>query len=210
MAPRERYLQVARLHVRCLDQGFLATLGEGFLSLMYESMDCADGVTLITEEREGQVVGFITGGTGMGPIYKRMLRSPVRLGLALAPALLRPAKVRRILEIMRYSGDATLPDGVPDAELLSLAVAPESRGTGVADTLYRKLVEDFQTRGVDAFRIIVGDALAPAHRFYRRMGATVAGEVQVHEGEHSKVYVHHLCDTPGSTSLPFGTVNRHA
>lgn len=190
MASRERYLQIAKLHMRCLDQGFLATLGEGFLALMYESMDRADGVTLITEEREGRVVGFITGSSGMGPIYRRMLHSPFRLALALAPALVSPAKVRRILEILRYSGDADLPDGVPDAELLSLAVALEARGSGVADVLYGKLVEDFQTRGVDAFRIIVGEALAPAHRFYRRMGATVAGEVQVHEGERSKVYVH--------------------
>ncbi|MEN1944756.1 GNAT family N-acetyltransferase [Luteimonas sp. MJ293] len=149
-------------------------------------------VTLITEEREGRVVGFITGGTSMGPIYKRMLRSPLRLGLALAPALVRPAKVRRILEILRYSGDAKLPEGVPDAELLSLAVAPEARGSGVADTLYRKLVDDFQARRVGAFHIIVGDALAPAHRFYRRMGATLAGEVQVHEGEPSKVYIHRI------------------
>src|SRR5690606_4416678 len=143
-------------------------------------------------ERDGRVVGFITGGTSMGPIYKRMLRSPVRLGLALAPALVRPAKVRRIIEILRYSGDAALPDGVPEAELLSLAVAPEARGSGVAETLYRKLVEDFQARGVDAFRIIVGDALVPAHRFYQRMGATLAGEVQVHEGEPSKDYIHRV------------------
>jgi len=192
VASRERYRQVAALHVRCLDQGFLATLGEGFLMLMYEAMDRAEGVTLITEERDGRVVGFITGGTSMEPIYKRMLRSPVRLGLALAPALVRPAKVRRIIEILRYSGDADLPDGVPEAELLSLAVAPEARGSGVADALYRKLVEDFQSRGVNAFRIIVGDGLAPAHRFYQRMGATVAGEVQVHEGERSKVYVHRM------------------
>ena len=105
---------------------------------------------------------------------------------------MRPAKVRRIIEIVRYSGEANLPGGVPDAELLSLAVAPEARGSGVADTLYRKLVDDFQARGVDAFRIIVGDALAPAHRFYQRMGATLAGEVQVHEGEPSKVYIHRV------------------
>src|SRR5690625_4140065 len=105
-----RYREVAELHVRCLDQGFLATLGVRFLALMYEAMDRADTVTLITEEREGRLVGFITGGTGMGPIYKRMLRSPVRLGLALAPALVRPAKVRRILEILRYSSKANLPE----------------------------------------------------------------------------------------------------
>lgn len=192
MSLDRRYREVAELHARCLDQGFLATLGVRFLTLMYKAMDQADTVTLITEEREGRVVGFITGGTGMGPIYKRMLRSPVRLGLALAPALVRPAKLRRILEILRYSSKGSLPEGVPEAELLSLAVAHEARGSGVADTLYRKLVEDFQARDVDAFRIIVGEALAPAHRFYRRMGASVAGELEVHEGEPSKVYVHRI------------------
>lgn len=192
MTPRERYRQVAMLHVRCLDQGFLATLGEGFLALMYEAIDRADGTLLITEERDGQVVGFITGGTGMGPIYKRMLRSPVRLGLALAPALVRPAKLRRILEIVRYSGDGGLPAGVPDSELLSLAVAPEWRGQAVADRLYAGLVDALRGQHVDAFRIIVGKALAPAHRFYQRMGAVPVGQVEVHDGEPSTVYVHRL------------------
>lgn len=192
MTPCERYRQVARLHVRCLDQGFLATLGEGFLALMYEAIDAAEGAILITEDGGGQVTGFITGGSGMGPIYRRMLRSPVRLFLALAPALLRPAKVRRILEILRYSGDSTLPAGIPESELLSLAVAPECRGQGVADRLYGRLLEDFRSRGVEAFRIIVGAPLAPAHRFYRRMGAIEAGGIEVHDGEKSTVYVQRI------------------
>lgn len=192
MTPAERYHQVAKLHVRCLDLGFLATLGERFLAQMYEAIDRADGTVLITEERNDQVVGFITGGTGMGPIYRRMLRNPVRLALALGPALVQPSRVRRILEIVRYSGDATLPAGVPDPELLSLAVASEWRGQGVADRLYERLLAEFRASGVDAFRIIVGEALAPAHRFYQRMGAVAAGEVQVHDGERSAVYVHRL------------------
>ena len=192
MTPRERYRQVARLHVRCLDQGFLATLGEGFLALMYEAIDTAGDATLLVAEADGQVQGFVTGGVGMGAIYRRMLRSPLRLGLALAPALLRPAKLRRIIEIVRYSGASGLPEGLPDAELLSIAVAPEWRGKAVADGLYRRLVDNFRRRGVDAFRITVGEALAPAHRFYQRMGATVTAEIEVHGGEKSKVYVHVL------------------
>ncbi|MEN1958312.1 GNAT family N-acetyltransferase [Luteimonas changyuni] len=190
MTPRERYRQVAALHVRCLDQGFLATLGEGFLAQMYEAIDRADETILITEVRDGQVAGFITGGTGMAPIYRRMLRQPLRLGLALVPALARPAKLRRIIEILRYSGENGLPADAPKAELLSLAVAPEWRGKAIADSLYARMAERFRGQGVDAFRIIVGAPLAPAHRFYRRMGATPVGEVEVHAGEASTVYVH--------------------
>ena len=190
MTPRERYRQVARLHVLCLDQGFLATLGAGFLAQMYEAIDQADGTLLITEERDGSVVGFITGGTGMGAIYRRMLRQPLRLAMALLPALVQPAKLRQILEIMRYSGEGGLPADTPRAELLSLAVASEWRGKAIADGLYARLVEGFRAQGIDAFRIIVGAPLAPAHRFYRRMGAAPIGEVEVHAGEASTVYVH--------------------
>lgn len=192
MTAQERYRQVARLHVRCLDRSFLATLGEGFLSQMYAAIDTTPGALLLTEEREGEVVGFITGGTGMGAIYRRMMRRPVQLGVALLPALLSPTKLRRIFEILRYSGDGTMPPGVPEPELLSLAVAPEWRGKAVADSLYARLVEAFRGQGVDGFRIIVGAALAPAHRFYRRMGAVPAGEVEVHAGESSTVYVHRV------------------
>lgn len=159
MTPRERYRQVARLHIENLDQGFLATLGEGFLALMYEAINHAEGVILLTDEADGQVRGFVTGGSGMGPIYRRMLRRPVRLAVALAPAL------------------------------LSIAVDAAWRGTGVAERLYTQLVAEFRSRGVESFRIIVGDALAPAHRFYRRMGAQPIGEVEVHKGERSTVYV---------------------
>ena len=192
MTPQERYRQVARLHVRCLDRSFLATLGEGFLAQMYAAIDATPGALLLTEERDGEVVGFITGGTGMGAIYRRMMRRPVRLGFALLPALVRPAKLRRIVEILRYSGDDGLPADVPEPELLSLAVAPEWRGKSIADSLYARLAEAFQAQGVDAFRIIVGAALAPAHRFYKRMGAVPAGEVEVHAGESSTVYVHRV------------------
>lgn len=192
MTPQERYRQVARLHVRCLDRSFLATLGEGFLAQMYAAIDATPGALLLTEERDGEVVGFITGGTGMGAIYRRMMRRPVRLGLALLPALVRPAKLRRIVEILRYSGDGGLPADVPEPELLSLAVAPEWRGKSIADSLYARLAEAFQAQGVDAFRIIVGAALAPAHSFYQRMGAVPAGEMEMHAGESSTVYVHRV------------------
>lgn len=186
---RERHLAVARMHIACLDRGFLATLGERFLALMYEAIEAAPQSRLITVERDGVIVGFITGAVGMKAIYRQMLRSPVRLARALLPTLSSSARIRRIFEILRYGGGASAPAGLPDAELLSLAVAREWRGSGVAEELYSSLVEHFREDGVDAFRIIVGDSLQPAHRFYRRMGAVVAGKLEVHEGEQSLVYV---------------------
>ena len=77
------YRQVAALHAANIDQGFLATLGVPFLALMYRAIDEAADSVLFVEESGGRVLGFISGGTGMGSIYRTMLRKPVALGLSL-------------------------------------------------------------------------------------------------------------------------------
>lgn len=184
-----RYRQVAALHAANIDRGFLSSLGQAFLVLVYRAIDEAPDSVLIVEERGERVLGFVAGSAGMGAIYRRLLRNPVALAFALAPSLVRPARLRRIFEILRYGRGDTYDAHWPATELLSIAVAPEARGQGIADLLYRRLVAHFRSSGVGSFRIVVGDALAPAHRFYQRMGAVPSGRIEVHVGEGSRVYV---------------------
>lgn len=190
MRDHEVWQQVARLHADNLDQGFLATLGPRFLTLMYRAIDECDSSILLVEQCDGRVVGFVSGTQSMRPIYRQMLRHGLRLIPSLFPAVLNPTRVWRILEILRYSrGNAAL-QGLPAYELLSIAVDPSARGQGAAERLYKGLVGHCRQHGIPAFKIVVGDRLAPAHRFYQRMGAKVAGETEVHTGERSVVYVH--------------------
>jgi ribosomal protein S18 acetylase RimI-like enzyme len=192
MDKRALYKQVAELHVASIDQGFLATLGAEVVSQMYRAIDEAPESVLLVELRDDRVVGFISGGLGMGPIYKRMLRHPVGLTTSLLPSMVRPRRVLRILEILRYSRGDSQPSGLPEAELLSMAVSPEHRGQHVAERLYGRLVDHFRAHGVQDFRITVGEALAPAHRFYQRMGAKPTASIEVHAGKPSSVYVHRV------------------
>jgi len=189
------YRQVAALHAANIDQGFLSVLGQPFLALVYRAIDEAPDSVLIVEEHGDQVLGFVAGGTGMGAIYFRLLRRPVALARTLGPSLLRPARLLRIAEILLYGVRRRSRPGrqrLPAAELLSIAVAPQARGGGVADALYRRLAEDLHSRGITAFRIVVGDRLSPAHRFYRRMGAVAIGPIEVHAGERSTLYVQEI------------------
>src|SRR5690606_10447029 len=117
-----------------------------------------------------------SGGSGMGPIYKLMLRRPLQLAISLLPSLFSPKRVKRILEVLSYGHSI---DGAPEAELLSIAVDPAFRGQGISDALYCALVVQFRNRGVQSFRITVGDKLSAAHRFYQRMGAEPSFETQV-------------------------------
>lgn len=192
MDKRDLYRQVAELHVGNIDQGFLATLGVSFVSLMYRAIDEARDSVLLVEERDDRVVGFVSGGIGMAPIYKRMLRYPFRLAICLLPSVLRPGRILSIMEILRYSKGKDQQADLPKAELLSMAVSSAYRGQQVAERLFRRLVDHFKASGVPAFKITVGEALAPAHRFYQRMGAAPAAKVEVHDGKSSTIYLHRI------------------
>ncbi|MBK8637503.1 MAG: GNAT family N-acetyltransferase [Chromatiaceae bacterium] len=206
------YRRVAQLHADTIDQGFLSTLGPRFLSLLYQAIDeCPDACLLLAREGE-RVVGFVAGTLNMGQVYRHLLRHWLALGLSLAPTLLMPRRLWRIVEILRYSRGghgqvrasgaeaigvettgAEMPT-LPTAELLSIAVDPACQGRGMAADLYAGLKIFFATRGQGAFKIIVGAPLAPAHRFYRRMGAEPVAEIEVHRGADSTVYVQRVGD----------------
>jgi ribosomal protein S18 acetylase RimI-like enzyme len=197
MSQAHLYRSVAELHIVNINQGFLSTLGVGFVSLMYRAIDEGDDSVLLLARVNGQVVGFVAGATGMRPIYKRMLRYWPQLFWALLPSLFSPRRVWRIIEILRYSRSSSGSGGgsevvLPTAELLSIAVAPAFRGQGHAENLYQALGDHFLQQAVPAFKIVVGSALAPAHKFYRRMGGQPAAEVEVHQGSASTVYVQTL------------------
>jgi GNAT superfamily N-acetyltransferase len=188
----QKYQQVARIHINGLDQGFLATLGENFLVLLYRSIDeCTESVLFVElEDETSQVQGFVTGSTGMRPIYRQMLKHPLSLLAALVPSLFSIARIKRILEIFRYSKGAEQSAELPPYELLSIVVSGAARGTGCAERLFMKLGSYCKEHGISAFRIVVGDGLAPAHKFYRRMGAIEKGRIEVHEGQGSVIYIY--------------------
>jgi ribosomal protein S18 acetylase RimI-like enzyme len=184
------YKQVARLHIASLDQGFLSTLGSGFLTELYRSIDQCPQAVLIVKCQQGEVIGFVTGVTGpMSLIYRRMiLRFPL-WAWRLFPILFSPKRLGRVMEILRYIKSNNEQSNLPISELLSIAVTPNSRGKGFADAMYKDLIKHFREMKVEFFKIVVGDSLSPAHKFYQRMGAKVVAEIEVHHGARSVVYV---------------------
>lgn len=189
------YRQIARLHIEGINQGFLPQLGLRFMALLYDAIDHAPSSVLLTESDKGRIVGFVSGTASMKAIYYQLLRKPLQLLIALLPSLASPRRLKRIYEIWRYtrrSPEHTQLASLPVFELLSIVVAPAARGTGCADRLYLGLVEYCEQKKIAEFKIIVGDDLTQAHRFYRRMGATRVGQTEVHAGQKSAVYIHRI------------------
>lgn len=180
--------QVAELHASCIDQGFLSSLGPRFLTVLYRAIDRSDAAVLIVETDSTGVIGYVSGGRGMGPIYRQMLRDWPALIVALLPVLFKPHQILGIIEILRRRDKDDFSEDIPQHELFSFAVAQIARGTGSAERLYQTLTAYFLEQNVPAFRIVVGERLVPAHRFYTRMGAKPVHTFCLHGDSKSTVY----------------------
>jgi ribosomal protein S18 acetylase RimI-like enzyme len=62
-----------------------------------------------------------------------------------------------------------------EVHLISLWVAPEARGRGVAQALIRELAQWTLSRGAERILLFVQEANAPARALYRRLGFEQAG-----------------------------------
>ena len=189
---RSDYRAVARLHCDNINQGFLATLGVPFLTLLYEAIDRDSESVLLVERMDLNIVGFVTGTHGLGRIYKQLLLQPLRLIYSLKSCLLSPSKMYKIIEVLLISKDGDISSDLPKQELLSIVVNPAYQGGGHAENLFNTLCSHFREEGASSFIIVVGSNLDRAHAFYRKMGAIPVKEIQVHKGADSVVYVKEL------------------
>tara|TARA_B100000927_G_scaffold248559_1_gene212241 strand:- start:1392 stop:1994 length:603 start_codon:yes stop_codon:yes gene_type:complete len=188
------YRTVASLHCDNINQGFLATLGVPFLTLLYEAIDKDSESVLLVERVDRRVVGFVTGTHGLGRIYKQLLLKPLRLIYSLKSCILSPSKMFKIIEVLLISKDSDISSDLPKQELLSIVVNPDYQGGGHAENLFKALCSHFRTEGASSFSIVVGSNLHRAHAFYTKMGAIPVKEIQVHKGANSVVYVKKLSE----------------
>ena len=181
------YQDAASLHIASIPSGFLPTLGLKFLSLMYRCIDESASTVLITKYSDDQLVGFVTGSVGTSSLYRSMLSHPFVLVFALFPVVFRIKKVRKIFSILSHSS-GSVRASYPAPELLTICVNSSFRRQGIADELYFKLCNDFKSKSVNEFVIVVGKAL-DANQFYINQGASIVGELQVHAGTDSNVFI---------------------
>ena len=177
---------VARLHAEGISEGFLASLGPRFLTHLYRSMAASPNATLfVSRDGDGEVIGFISGAASPGAFYREFFRRRgIRAALLLAGRAVRPSVFRRILETVRHVGK----EGGGGPELLSVAVGPPARRTGLGSMLVRRLEEDLRGRGAERLAVVVGAGNQGARAFYERLGFHPLGAVSVHQGYASLRY----------------------
>ena len=96
------YQTAARLHCDFITEGFLATLGVPFLTLLYRSIDNDNDSVFLVEEVDGEIVGFVTV-PGIGKNIQGPIASAAPPFICPKECFISPLKIYKIIEILVFS-----------------------------------------------------------------------------------------------------------
>ena len=184
---KQHVRDVALLHKKYIDRGFISSLGSAFLGHLYDSMITSNNACCLVAEDAGELQGFISGTYELGSFYKDFMRAKLLpVSIALLPKFIKPSVFRKIMESLLYPSNQ---DRMPGAELMSIVVSEKYRGKGLSEELFKGLVSEFKEKNISKFKVVVGSRLPAANKFYLKMGGISYGEIKVHSDEASKVYI---------------------
>lgn len=176
---------IASLHLTHIPWGLLSGMGPRFVEAFYRTLlDSPSGFAFLAE-RDGRPVGYCTAVVHWRGFYRTFVMRNKRLAAGMVFRKLIGGGLRRLFETSRYAATGTL----PDAELLSIALAPAARGTGAADALVHAVLDEFSRRGVEAVRVTTAVDNAAAAGVYERTGFKLLRTAEIHQGESASVYV---------------------
>jgi len=187
-APRD-VARVAELHVDRIHEGFLATLGTGFLRRLYRrALLFPEAFVLVATagcELVSPVVGFVAGAHDLARLYRTfLLRDGLVAGVVAAPRLAR--SLPRVFETLRYPATT---DELPRAEVLAVAVAADQTGQGVGHRLVDAAMREFGAHDTPAVKVVAGSANRAALRLYEGCGFTRRRTITIHGQARSEVLV---------------------
>tara|TARA_B100001093_G_C26828101_1_gene1014931 strand:- start:885 stop:1436 length:552 start_codon:yes stop_codon:yes gene_type:complete len=183
-------MNVAELHIKSLNYGFLSSLGKKFLYLFYEAIDNNDNCILITINEGKSCIGFIAGSKNSFSIYIYIISRFHRLLFALIPLILSPRKIYKIFEIIFFHSSSKKKYDFP--ELMTFAVCDKYRGTGRAEELYKKFLSFWRDKDEEIIKIVVGKELLKAQWFYSKMGAKRIETIKIHNDQESYLYLQNI------------------
>jgi ribosomal protein S18 acetylase RimI-like enzyme len=177
--------RLADLHATRISEGFLPSLGRGFLTRLYRRIARSERALGFVAEEGGRVVAFATGAESVGRLYKEfLLRDGIVAGIVAAPGLVR--SWRRVSETLRYPATHT---DLPAPEILAVATDTAAAGRGLGALVLSAVTVELGRRGCTEVKVTVGAENDAALRMYRRCGFATRAQISVHGDDPSEVLV---------------------
>jgi ribosomal protein S18 acetylase RimI-like enzyme len=185
---KEHAEQVARLHISGIPTGFISSLGERFVTALYEAIVESPFGFGFVEEKNGTVLGFVAFTTSLKGLYKTIfLKRGFYFLFILFRKLISRNTIRKMFETLFYPTRSETKE-LPQAELLSIAVKQSERGKSIARNLIQHGLRKCNDTGIKKVKALVADFNKPANQLYRTVRFELAGQIESH-GIISNIYV---------------------
>jgi len=195
--------QVVKVHLSSFPGFFLSFMGHNFLRIYYGSVCSSPGsICLVHLNGNGEISGFVVGARSPSSFYKELYRHHfISFVFAAAKAvLIRPAILPRLARtaLSSTSGD---PNDESTAGLFSIAVAPESQGTGAGKGLVSRFCGAALSMGCGKVILTTDrDGNDAVNSFYKGLGFAIDHQYTTREGRRMNRYIKWI--EPGEASRP--------
>ena len=188
---------IAKLHRDTLEKSFLSGLGVVFLSSLYNFLIKNELVLVYTENNI--LTGFVSFSKNSKGMMKRFLvNCPLCLFLLGIKILIQPTLLKRLIETYRApfkSEGSTNLSKLPASELLSISVSPNCQAAGIGTQLILLLENHLKAQEISRYKVIAGEELIGANRFYIKNGFTLISQIKIHGNNFSNVYIKEIVNS---------------
>lgn len=181
--------RIAKLHIDNISTGFISELGLPLVKLIYKEIIDSEIAFCMVALSNSTIIGFIAGTTDINALYSGFIKNNfIKATYSIFTKLFKPRYMSRIIETLIYPRRRVV-ENIPHAELLSIVVVENYRRSKIGHKLFSSLCCEFISREVSTFKVLVGETIVSACKFYEKVGGALADKVSVHRGSKSRVYV---------------------
>lgn len=181
-------VDIAKLHTQGISTGFISSLGEDFVASLYQAIAEDENSFGIVAVEGNTVLGFVAFSTNLSALYKHVVRKKgFKFAFILARRMLSFRVFKKVIDNILYPSKMKKA-GLPSAELLSIVVARQAQGKGIARQLVQKGLEESAARGIDKVKVLVSAENEPANKLYKNSGFKFHSQINSH-GTISNIYI---------------------
>ncbi len=195
-ATLQQITSIAELHKQVLTLGFLSKLDLSILGRLYQLIK-KEGILLVAFTKDNTLAGFVSYSKDTKKLMRMFATSSTAIYLSLLLSYMKhPSFVVRSLEtlLVPFKHGCTKKGkiNIPDGELLSIVVNPTVQNSGTGTALLHQLESELKKRKIFSYKVVAGEQLISANRFYQKNGFYLADRIKIHGKTMSNVYIKNL------------------
>lgn len=185
---------IALLHKECIPTGFLSSLDTKYLSLMYKII--IEERFCFVAEQDNKIIGFISGTIDSKALYKKIMSKnllklmPLFIKKIFSYTFIKKSISSFLIPFKTGKGEKNKEEVLP--ELLSIVISKDIQSKGIGTKLLFELESELKQKGFKKYKVIAGDNLVSANKFYLKNGFILSEQIELHKGQVSNIYTKEL------------------